>query len=105
MLTWNKLRIDPGNDAPGMDYRIENGCVESRMVDDEIDERGSSTEECWQRLTPQELSCLVTANPLVARWLSRRMGIRRVIRACNEPCDEQSPSESKGLPIPDRIAA
>ena len=32
MLKCNRLRLDPGNGSPVVDYRIENGCVESRTL-------------------------------------------------------------------------
>jgi hypothetical protein len=73
MLACNRLRIDPGDGSPVVDYRIENGCVESRSLE-------TATE--WHRLTPDELSSHVMAETVVAQWLHRRMGDRRLIRAC-----------------------
>ena len=83
MLAFNKLRIDPGNGCPVMDYRIEDGCVERRILDG-ISERSGTIEKAWQRLTPEQLRSHVNANTVVACWLSRRMGAHRLIRACNQ---------------------
>ena len=33
MLAFNKLRIDPGNGCPVMDYLIQDDCVERRILD------------------------------------------------------------------------
>ena len=40
MLAFNRLRIDPGNGSPAVDYRIENGFV--RVV-------------LWRRMTQKEV--------------------------------------------------
>jgi hypothetical protein len=82
MLAFNRLRIDPGEGSPAMDYRIEDGFVEKRLVESGSD---ASSEDGWRRLTPEELSAHVITDTVVAHWLSRRMGVRRLIRACNQP--------------------
>jgi hypothetical protein len=77
MLTCNKLRIDPGEGSAIVEYRIENGRVESRTLrSNKGDETG------WQRLAPQQISLHVMANTVVAQWLRGRMGIHRLLRAC-----------------------
>ena len=83
MLAFNKLRLEPGNGCPVMDYRIRDGCVERRILDG-ISERSGTIEKAWQQLTPEQLRSHVNANTVVARWLSRRMGPHRLIRACNQ---------------------
>lgn len=80
MLECNRLRIDPGDGSPALDYRIENGCVESRFV--ETGGECTTTDQRWQRLTPEELSSHVMADTVVAQWLHKRMGVHRLIRAC-----------------------
>jgi hypothetical protein len=82
MLAFNRLRIDPGDGSTVVDYRIENGFVEKRTL--EAVSGNSSTENAWHRLTPEELGSHVMADTILARWLSRRMGIRKLIRACTE---------------------
>jgi hypothetical protein len=100
VLTCNRLRINPGIGSPAMDYRIENGVVEYRTV--ELMRENSATPEKWQRLTTEELTSHVMADTIVARWLSRRMGFRWLIRAC----DQQSSAANDGtLDRSDRIAA
>ncbi len=80
MLASNRLLIDPCDGSPVLDYRIENGSVESRTL--EAAERGTTTDKRWQRLTPEQLSSHVKADTVVAQWLRRRMGVHRLIRAC-----------------------
>jgi hypothetical protein len=91
MLAFNRLRIDPGNGSPAVDYRIENGFVESRTLEtDSTKRRTLTTEKQWQRLTPEQLSSRLMADSLLLRWLRQRMGVYRLIRACNQ--DSSSPN-------------
>jgi hypothetical protein len=84
MLAFNRLRIDPGNGSPAVEYRIENGFVESRTLETDAARRSNlSIEKQWQRLTPEQLTFHVMANPVVLRWLRHRMGVHLLIRACN----------------------
>jgi hypothetical protein len=81
MLACNRLRIDRCDGSPLVDYRIENGCIESRTLETAA-ETGTATEMQWQRLTPEQLSTHVMADTVVVHWLRRRMGVHRLIRAC-----------------------
>ena len=83
MLSWNRLRIDSANGSRVVDYRIENGSVESRSLRLRDGETVMSAQQ-WHRLTPEELSSLVKSNPVLAQWLTRRMGVFAVVRACND---------------------
>lgn len=78
MLTSNTLRIDRGPGSPIIDFRIQDGCVESRIVDSAHVENDSG----WQRVTAEQLSSHLLSNSVVAQWLRRRMGIHRLLRAC-----------------------
>jgi hypothetical protein len=80
MLACNRLRLDPGNCSPVVEYRIENGCVESRTVASEI---GTQAEMGWHQLTADHISSHVMANTVIAEWLRRRMGLHQLRRACN----------------------
>jgi hypothetical protein len=80
MLACNRLLIDPCDGSPVVDYRIENGGVESRTL--EAAEMDTTTEKRWQRLTPEQLRSHVMADTVVAQWLRRRMGVHRLIQAC-----------------------
>ena len=103
MLTFNRLRIDPGKGSPAVDYRIKNGFVESRIVEtDAAKGRIPAIERQWQRLTPEELTSRVMADAIVLRWLRHRMGVFRLIRACNQ--DSSCPS-NPGLESSIRTAA
>lgn len=97
MLQCNRLRIDLGNGSPALDYRIGNGCVESRSVGTGR-ECGATTDQRWQRLTPKELSSHVMADTVVAQWLRKRMGVHKLIRACTASADN-------GVHDSERVAA
>jgi len=99
MLACNRLHIDPCDGSPVVDYRIENGCVE-RQSPETAAEGGTKTEERWQRLTPEQLSSHVMADTVVAQWLCRRMGVHRLIRACNSSANNNEVQKGS-----ERIAA
>jgi hypothetical protein len=64
MLSCKRLRIDPGDGSPVLEYRIEDSRVESRTLETD-----------WQELSPDEISSHVIANTTVAQWLRRRIGL------------------------------
>ncbi len=101
MLECNRLRIDPGDGSPPVDYRIADGCVESRILETAAEGSGA-IERSWQRLTPEQLSSHVMSDTVVAHWLCRRMGLHQLIRACNQ--DFKSANEEVHA-RPDQIAA
>lgn len=85
MLAFNRLRIDSGDGSPPVDYRIKDGFVESRTVETDAAKRSTpAIEKQWQRLTPEQLTSRVMADTVVLRWLRYRMGVYRLIRACNQ---------------------
>ena len=79
MLGWNRLRVESGNGTAGMDYRIRDGQVECRAIDVSSLANGAR----WRQLSADELRSLVLANPLLAKWLSHRMGVFQLVRACS----------------------
>jgi len=83
MLACNRLRIDRDDGSAVADYRIEDDAVESRTLYTAT-EGSSDTEKQWHRLTPAQLSSHIMSDTVVARWLRRRMGIHRLIRACSQ---------------------
>ena len=63
MLVFNRLRIDPANGSPAVDYRIENGFVESRTLETDATKRSTlAIEKQWQRLTPEQLTSRLMAD-------------------------------------------
>jgi hypothetical protein len=80
----NRLRIDPRDGVHVVDYRIENGWVETRTLDCTDSSAATGQQWQWQRLTPEELSFHVMADTVVARWLRRRMGVHQLIQACSD---------------------
>jgi hypothetical protein len=83
MLDFYRLRIDPGDGYPVMDYRIHNDCVESRVVEMDTDTE-LEIDSAWSQLSPEELSSHVMADTVVARWLRRRLGVFPLVRACHQ---------------------
>jgi len=76
-----RLILESGDGSSAEEYRIEDGYVEVRMLDPE----GGSvrrTGSVWWRVTPEELSVHVESNTVVAQWLERRLGWRRLLQAC-----------------------
>ena len=76
-----RLRLESGDGSPAKEYRIEDGNVEVRTLDPE----GGSvrrTGSVWWRLTPEQLSIHVERNTVVAQWMERRLGWRRLLQAC-----------------------
>src|ERR1700741_3215628 len=88
MLACNRLRIDPCDGSPVTEYRIESDHVASRTLET-VAEGSTTTDQQWQRLTPEQLSSHALADTVVAQWLRKRMGVHRLIRAC-------SPSANNG---------
>ena len=76
-----RLLLESGDGSPAKEYRIEDGNVEVRTLDPE---GGSvrSTGSAWWRLTPEQLRIHVERNTVVAQWLERRLGWRRLLQAC-----------------------
>jgi hypothetical protein len=94
MLAFNRLRVDLGDGSPVVDYRIANGCVECRVIETNTELANGETpdsENGWNRLKPEELSAHVLAGTVVARWLSRRMGIFSLVQACHPECSSNNP--------------
>jgi len=76
-----RLRLESSDNSPVEEFRIEDGSVEVRMLDPEgvtVRRVGS----IWRRLTPEQLSIHVERNTVVAQWLQRRLGWRRLLQAC-----------------------
>jgi hypothetical protein len=71
------LRLEAANGAEGKEYRICDGQIEVRGL-----ECSSKDDWCWHRVTPEELTAHVNAGTVVAEWLKRRLGWRRLLRAC-----------------------
>lgn len=93
MLACNRLCIDLGNGSPALEYRIENGFVESRTLEtDAATQSTPAIEKQWQRLTPQQLTSRVLADRVVAHWLIYRMGVHRLVQACDP--ESSSPDDA-----------
>lgn len=97
MLACNRLRIDPGDGSLIAEYRIGSGWVEGRTFGSA--EYGTTTDQRWERLTPEQLTSHVMEGTAVARWLRKRMGLHSLVRACTP----SSNNEVEGLS--ERIAA
>ena|SRR5580704_9376666 len=76
-----RLRFESSDGCWAKEYRIEDGRVEVRAADP----RAASVQDSgnvWRRLTPKQLSVHVERNSVVAQWLTRRLGWRRLLQAC-----------------------
>jgi hypothetical protein len=75
-----RLCLEAADDSASKQYRIDNGKVEVRTL--HSDNGYDPPESGWHRLTPQQLSTHVERNTVVAQWLERRLGWRRLLQAC-----------------------
>lgn len=89
MLVCNRLRIEPRDGSPIVDYRIENGRVEHRTLETAA-EHGTAIEMQWQRFTPEELTSHILGNTVVAHWLCHRLRAHSLIRAYSQPSSSVS---------------
>lgn len=85
-----RLILESGDGSPAREYRLEDGNVEVRT----LDPAGGSVRSAWSvwsQLTPEQLRIHVERNTVVAQWLERRLGWRRLVQACVD----QEPSLSE----------
>lgn len=82
-----RLRLEAADGSATKQYRIDDGKVEVRSLHSHSGY--DPPESSWHRLTPQQLSTHVERNTVVAQWLERRLGWRRLLQACvsQEPHD------------------
>ena len=76
-LVPNRLRLEDSKRAE--EYRIRERYVEVRELHFPAQDDESSAD--WHLLTPQELADHIHANSVVAQWLQRRLGWRRLLQA------------------------
>jgi hypothetical protein len=76
-----RLRLESVDGSPAKEYRINEGTVEVRTLDPEGGLE-QLTAAVWRHLTPEQLSIHVERNTVVAQWLERRLGWRRLLWAC-----------------------
>lgn len=76
------LRLETADGTAMEEYRIDQGAVEVRHLS-HLGEHDSD----WRRLTPAQLRDHVNRKTLLAQWLERRLGWRRLLRACLEEKD------------------
>jgi hypothetical protein len=70
--------LDSVNHSPVKEYRInKNGKIVARVLDCDT-EQGND----WTEVSPEQLSSHVKKNTVVARWLERNLGWRRLLQAC-----------------------
>jgi hypothetical protein len=75
-----RLRLEAENGLATQEYRVDDGKVEVRNLYPYS--AYAPPESRWQRLTAQQLSVHVERNTVVAQWLERRLGWRRLLQAC-----------------------
>ena len=80
LISWTKLRIDPNDGSPGLEYRIEDGRVERRTLTLATDKR-TAVDGQWQQLMPEELASLCGRATILSHWLRHRLEVQSLIRA------------------------
>jgi hypothetical protein len=73
-LTATHLRLESPDGVEV--FRISDGRVEARQL-----QHDSSENNEWHRLDPDQIADHVNRNTVVAQWLMRRLGWRRLLRA------------------------
>lgn len=81
------LRLEGQNGSGIEEYRVHEGRVEVRSLRSpslrDFDDRDFDDEDSgWMQLTRQQLSAHVEHSTVVAQWLERRLGWRRLLQAC-----------------------
>jgi hypothetical protein len=88
------LRLEAADGSGGEEYRIHDGEIEVRKLGQRVEEIRHGV--VWHRVTPGELSSHVHENTVVAQWLERRIGWRRLLWACanQESSNDAAASEN-----------
>jgi hypothetical protein len=76
---YRRFRVESGDPAATEEYRIVEGAVEVRGINNTFDKYVPIS---WLRLTPEQLSVHVERNTAVAQWLERCLGWRKLLLAC-----------------------
>lgn len=77
-----RLRLEPGDGSPVIDYRLQDNELEKRVLD-ASGRPNPQTGSPWQRLTPEHIAHHITSRTIVAYWLRRKLGWRNVLRKCS----------------------
>jgi hypothetical protein len=87
--TSKRLWLEPGDGSPITEYSIENGSVSVRTVDlNHGSDQDEELESRWEQLTPEQLRFHVERHTVVAEWLKRRIGWRRLLTECVRDTEE-----------------
>jgi hypothetical protein len=91
------FRLEAADGRVAEEYRLHQQNIEVRRL------QPNQREVVWHRLTADEIAGHVKHNTVVARWLERRLGWRRLLWACQP---EESADESQGSEqVSDHFAA
>jgi hypothetical protein len=83
----DRLRVDSSEGSRAREYRIDSGSIQVRTL------ISDGAKNVWRTLTSDDLSSHVKRNTVVAQWLERRLGWRRLLLACvGEECSSESRS-------------
>jgi hypothetical protein len=83
------LRLEGADGSPGEEYRISDEDIEVRKLHQILE--GARRGGAWHRLSAGQLSAHVRRNTVVAEWLQRRLGWRRLLQKC---VDLQTPNDA-----------
>jgi hypothetical protein len=76
------LRLEAADGSGIEEYRICEDGIEARNLPLSPEQPG---EDAWRRLSARDLAAHVQNKTIVAQWLQRRLGWRRLLRACIDP--------------------
>lgn len=93
-LTPMFLRLETPDGFVIEEYRVLDGEIETRKLRHYGHNDGEDGEE-WHPLSPDQLTDHVNRNTIVAQWLERRLGWRRLLRACVFSQDLYHPESSE----------
>ena len=76
------LRLEAQQGSEIEEYRVRDGRVEVRSLRPPRLHDLNDGDSGWLQLTAQQLSAHVERSTVVAQWLERRLGWRRLLQAC-----------------------
>jgi len=75
------LRLEPLDGSAPVEYKIEDGSVAVRTME-------PAAGDSWHRLSATDLRTHIERRTVVAEWLERRIGWRRLLQQCVSEDDQ-----------------
>ena len=95
------FRLELADGHAAEEYRLHQQNIEVRRL------QPNQSDVVWHRLTADEIASHVKRNTVVARWLERRLGWRRLLWACQpeDSADESQSPDQVSRQVSDHFAA